>query len=859
MLLSPQHVGFEDLKLRFKIMSPKTLDHTFVRDLTMSIQKADSRNKSFLLDYQEYDEGFVAFVGSSKGGKITGKGKIRTGKLDFEDVYFVKELKFNLFSVSQMCDKKNSVLFTETECLILSPDFKLPDANQVLLKNMVLVTKPHNKTPYELLIHRAPIISFMRPFGCPVTILNTLDHLRKFDGKADEGFLVGSKIHSDVGQEGKEKMSDQEYILLPVLNKSLDVPSSNEEVESSPKDDAGKKSIVELTCNYGEWNFSTPFPSNAVGSSFSHLAALDDFSKMPNLEDTRIFDDAFDNRDEGAEADYNNLETVISMEPKEVTQDLDDESWVEAMQEELLRFKLLNVQTLVDLLHGNRDIGTKWVYKNKRDQRGIVQTIVANSTIEVEYIAASSYCGQLLWLQNQLLDYGYNFIQTKIHVDNESAICVVKNPVYHSKTKHIKIRHHFIRDSYEKRLIEMVKIHTDSNIADLLTKAFDVTRIQFFVTSIDKKELAIPGQTKTGKEFSNSLMAEPFSSLNNSMANLKFVDQHNMVVYLEKSDDHIEFHQIVDFISLCSITYALTPEWSRFVTIVKQQHKLDEVSYHKLFDILKQYQKEVNELRAARLARNANPLALVATAQENRDPYYQTPKSQKSYAPSSKPSIPTRTHTTTKYKGKEIAKPITPPSESASEEDNDPIQAQRDKDITSSNSRNKNVDTTPRYKNDNQSGQFGNHRTINVAGARENVGSLVVQQYGIQCFNCKEFGHFAKECKKTKGLKIPHTDEEIDEQELEAHYRYMAKIQELRIEEKETMCKFLFNKMKKIFRRGTCKKLRIVWCLSWRAPPRVPSNLDNWDTASSQLFDIAIHDFYRLFNKMKLVIQLESF
>ncbi|GJX56998.1 hypothetical protein Tco_0286895 [Tanacetum coccineum] len=58
----------------------------------------------------------------------------------------------------------------------------------------------------------------------------------------------------------------------------------------------------------------------------------------------------------------------------------------------------------------------------------------------------------------------------------------------------------------------------------------------------------------------------------------------------------------------------LQPEWSRFVTIVKQQHKLDEVSYHKLFDILKQYQKEVNELRAERMAKNANPLALVATA-----------------------------------------------------------------------------------------------------------------------------------------------------------------------------------------------------------------------------------------------------
>nr|GEY08386.1 putative ribonuclease H-like domain-containing protein [Tanacetum cinerariifolium] len=103
------------------------------------------------------------------------------------------------------------------------------------------------------------------------------------------------------------------------------------------------------------------------------------------------------------------------------------------------------------------------------------QTIVANSTTEAKYIAASSYYGKVFWLQNQLLYYGYNFMQTKIHVDNESIICVVKNLVYHSKTKHIEIKHHFIRDSYEKRLIEMVKIHTNSNVADLHTKAFDVT------------------------------------------------------------------------------------------------------------------------------------------------------------------------------------------------------------------------------------------------------------------------------------------------------------------------------------------------------------------------------------------------
>nr|GFA36603.1 putative ribonuclease H-like domain-containing protein [Tanacetum cinerariifolium]GFA36746.1 putative ribonuclease H-like domain-containing protein [Tanacetum cinerariifolium] len=92
------------------------------------------RNMSYLSEFEELNKGYVAFGGNPKGGKITGKGKIKTGKLDFYDVYFIKELKFNLFSVSQMCDNKNSVLFTDTECLVLSPDFKLSDESQVLLR-----------------------------------------------------------------------------------------------------------------------------------------------------------------------------------------------------------------------------------------------------------------------------------------------------------------------------------------------------------------------------------------------------------------------------------------------------------------------------------------------------------------------------------------------------------------------------------------------------------------------------------------------------------------------------------------------------------------------------------------------------
>ncbi|GJR83668.1 ribonuclease H-like domain-containing protein [Tanacetum coccineum] len=130
-------------KGNYMIMSPKKVDLSYSRSLKTFLQDhavVDSAcsshmtgNKAYLSDYEDYNGGFVAFGSNPKGGKITGKGKIRTANLDFDDVCFVDELKFNLLSVSQMCDKKNSVLFTDTECLILSPSFMLLDESQVVL------------------------------------------------------------------------------------------------------------------------------------------------------------------------------------------------------------------------------------------------------------------------------------------------------------------------------------------------------------------------------------------------------------------------------------------------------------------------------------------------------------------------------------------------------------------------------------------------------------------------------------------------------------------------------------------------------------------------------------------------------
>ncbi|GJY04198.1 ribonuclease H-like domain-containing protein [Tanacetum coccineum] len=279
--------------------------HNYVDALGKS--KHMTGNMSYLSDFKEFDGGYVTFGGGAKGGKITSKGTLKIDKLDFEDVYFVKELKFNLFSVSQMCDKKNIVLFTNTGCFVLSPDFKLVDESQVLFKvprknnmysvdmkniveavntacyvqNRVLIVKPHNKTPYELFRGRTLALTFMRPFGCHVTILNTLDYLGKFDGKSDDGFFVGYSLNSDgpkwlfdidvltksmkyvpvvagtnfndfvgikesicAGQSSKETGSSQDYILMPLWKDGSLFDSSSKNAsndESQPSSDAGKK------------------------------------------------------------------------------------------------------------------------------------------------------------------------------------------------------------------------------------------------------------------------------------------------------------------------------------------------------------------------------------------------------------------------------------------------------------------------------------------------------------------------------------------------------------------------------------------------------------------------------------------
>ncbi|GJS27281.1 putative ribonuclease H-like domain-containing protein [Tanacetum coccineum] len=663
--------------------------------------------------HDEIDGGFVAFGGDPKGGRITSKGKISTGYSTNSKAYRV----FN--NGSRIVEENLHVKFSEE-----TPNIVVNGPNWLFDIDALTIS----------MIYK-PVVAGNQTNGNACT-----------------------KENIDAGQDGKKIVPDQKYILLPLLTSDPSLSKSSKDYPDVEFKPSGEEEKIDYKHQENEdsevLNIEEPrvnqdaadIENNVVDENIVY-GCIDD-PNMPNLEEIVYSDD---DEEVGAEADMNNLATNVlvspipttrvhkdhpleqiirdihsapqtrrmtknvteHVEPKKVIQALTDPSWIEAMQDELLQFKLQKVWTLVDLPHGKRAIGTKWVYRNKKDDRGIMvrnkarlvaqgytqeegidydevfapvarleairlflayasfmgfivyqmdvksaflygtieeevyvcqppgfedpqfpnkvykvekalyglhqaprawyetlstyllengfrrgtidktlfikkdkgdisysgyvddsfwkfdfatvktsitpietnkallkdeeagmlcllyrfliginddspfdleafsdsdyagaslnkksttggcqflgkrliswqckkQTIVSNSTTEVEYVAAANCCGQVLWIQNQMLDYGFNFMNTKIHIDNESTICIVKNPVFHSKTKHIEIRHHFIRDSYEKKLIQVIKIHTDHNVADLLTKAFDVSRFVEVVSYLEIEEV----------------------------------------------------------------------------------------------------------------------------------------------------------------------------------------------------------------------------------------------------------------------------------------------------------------------------------------------------------------------------------
>nr|GEY15586.1 hypothetical protein [Tanacetum cinerariifolium] len=556
------------------------------------------------------------------------------GKEPKEEKLLVKEL------LKLMCDKKNSVLFTDTGCFVLSPDFKLADESQ----NRVLVVKPHNKTPYELF-------------------------RGKFDGKFDDGLFVRYSLNSKAFKVYNIRTRKvEENFHIRFLENNLIIAGD------------GPKWLFNIDALTKSMNYVPVLTDGSLFDSSSKNANNDE--PQPSSDARKKIDDGVtkesgindQERHENSTQDVNTDGTSINTISTNVN--------TEVMQEELLQLKLQQVWTLVDLPYGKRVIETKWINRNKKDERGImvknkarlvshghtqeegidyaeieekvyvcqplrfedpefadrvekalyglhqaprawfkgdiilvqvyVDDIIFGSTrkemctefekmihkklymssmreltfflglhtaitpietskpllkdakandvnvhlyrsmigslvyltssrpdiiyvvcacarflvtpkvshlhavkrifrylkcqpklglwyhkdspFDLEAYTDSDYAGASLdrkstiggcqFLRSRLISWRCKKYVAHIFVDYESTMCIVKNPVFYSKTKHIEIRHHFIRDSNEKKLIQMIKIHTDHNVTDLLTKAFDVGKFQNLTASI---------------------------------------------------------------------------------------------------------------------------------------------------------------------------------------------------------------------------------------------------------------------------------------------------------------------------------------------------------------------------------------
>ncbi|GJS02902.1 putative ribonuclease H-like domain-containing protein [Tanacetum coccineum] len=244
------------------------------------------------------------------------------------------------------------------------------------VQNRVLVVKPHNKTPYELFRGIKPALYFMRLFGCHVTILNTLDNLGKFDGKSDEGFFVGYSLSSKAFKvyNTRTRRVEENLHIRFLENKPMiegnglkwlfDIDSLTQSMNYIPV--AAGTITNESVGTQGELN---------AGTSTQKEEISQDCIVMPIWKDASYFDSPSKDVEVNAAGQHVNTtspEVNTEIEPTSIAKALSDSSWVEAMQEELLQFKLQQVWILVDLPIGKRAIGTKWVFRNKKDERGIV-------------------------------------------------------------------------------------------------------------------------------------------------------------------------------------------------------------------------------------------------------------------------------------------------------------------------------------------------------------------------------------------------------------------------------------------------------------------------------------------------------
>nr|GEV97638.1 putative ribonuclease H-like domain-containing protein [Tanacetum cinerariifolium] len=331
------------------------------------------------------------------------------------------------------------------------------------VQNRVLITKPHNKTHYELLIGKPPNLDLMRPFGCPV-ILNILDHLGKFEGNADEGFLVGYSVNMT---------KSMKYEPVTAGNQTNSDAGIETNVHAGQ---AGQAQMIRILLRYQEKEMMVYVKEVelmikkgliASGSlNINTASRIPTYPSMPSLKETGIFDDAYDDREVGAEADTNNLElsTVVSVIP--TTRVHKDHP-----KEQIIGDLNLSTQTrrMINFSKENA-----MVFRNKKDERGIVVRNKAR-------LVAQGYT------QEERIDYDEIFA----HVAKIEAIRLFL--AYASFMRFIvyqmDVKSAFLYGTIEEE-VNMIEYSQDKYVVDFLKK-FDFATVKTASTSMKPNKALI--------------------------------------------------------------------------------------------------------------------------------------------------------------------------------------------------------------------------------------------------------------------------------------------------------------------------------------------------------------------------------
>nr|GEU66313.1 retrovirus-related Pol polyprotein from transposon TNT 1-94 [Tanacetum cinerariifolium] len=501
---------------------------------------------------------------------------------DLNQFCWIKEIKreFSLPRTPQqngITKRKNRTLTKAARTVLADSLLPIPFWAEAVntacyVQNRVLVTKPHNKTPYELLLGRTPSIGFVRLFGYPVTILNTLDPLGKFDGKVDERFLVGNSTDDDAAFEVNEQEFEVEKPESEVHVSPSSCVKTKKHNDKTTKEAKGK-SPVEFSSRVRklikEFEDFTDNSTNKVNATSTLVSAVEENS----TNNTNTFSIASPSN---TIADFTNLETTITLslipinrvhgdhlvsqiigdlstgpltrsmkrmvtdeEPKRVHQALKDPSWIEAMQEELLQFKMQKVWVLVDLPNGKRAKG--YIQDEVIDYEEVFAPVTRIEAIRL-FLAYASFMGFMVYQMDVKSAFLYETIKKEVYVCQPLGF---EDPNYPDKVYKVVNKLYGLHQAPRACPDQTVFGKDSSNplMANNLPKIvwYSTYHVALMKSWLVQKQTAI-GQMATGKENSNPFMADASKG----------------------------FDQIIDFLNASAIQYALIVNPNIYVSCIKQ-------------------------------------------------------------------------------------------------------------------------------------------------------------------------------------------------------------------------------------------------------------------------------------------------